>query len=683
MPLINIHKQKNNDFSNRLLTDRYAKLNYLNSLSPLNKKTKNKTKSTYELFYHKNINKNFSSSKKEKDRKDKEKLEYIFKKPEEKMKHKFVWPKITHHKLPFSKREKISEEERNKKIREQKPNRIYHTYYMIKWLRSKYSDSLIEKSVFSMLPDNGKPVVPDDESEEEKRHRLLMEYVDSLYKRVPEREKYVNINPKYFFDQKTFEKILKFKEIFLEFDEDQSRKMEIDEMVEMFNQNHIEATLEDLRNLFFKDKRVKKEDIMKLYLDFYQFMNFALTKDQDFRNFMREIKEKRKKKEKKNNTIRSPKEKNEEDDDVDERYLPMNFNLMFDYFLMKGKERASVDEIEKGMNEMDRILNAHKKAEEEARNSITEEKMKQKNLKRKNSVSLFNFFEFTNKNNSNEDIKKINLDYDEQLKNLNFINLIDNFKILFHINDSPKKSMSDSFIELIENHKQTSGIKVKKIKENNNIKINPFNESEDNDEVTKNENMKKNLSGSDSLNGKAFEKIINYNINRKIIKNLNLNNYKKYHDVNMALTETKKEVNSFFKTQKLKLNSNKNKYKLKINDNSIINLNSDSKINSIFTNKLKGKSNKINPNTLYKYDKTKNYISKKYFNSVKMHYGLDAKDINNFNSNKDIKNDHKRENNSINPYLSKGVNKDKNVNKMDFVPLSLLKEKRIRKIYLD
>ena len=38
---------------------------------------------------------------------------------------------------------------------------------------------------------------------------------------------------------------------------------------------------------------------MKLYLDFYQFMNFALTKDQDFRNFMREIKERNKKKEKK------------------------------------------------------------------------------------------------------------------------------------------------------------------------------------------------------------------------------------------------------------------------------------------------------------------------------------------------------------------------------------------------
>jgi hypothetical protein len=38
----------------------------------------------------------------------------------------------------------------------------------------------------------------------------------------------------------------------------------------------------------------------------------------------------------------------------------MNFNLMFDYFLMKGKERASIDEIEKSKKEMDKIINNHK-----------------------------------------------------------------------------------------------------------------------------------------------------------------------------------------------------------------------------------------------------------------------------------------------------------------------------------
>ena len=679
IPSITSYKSKNYNSSNRSLTDRLPKLAYLNSFSSFNNNTKNKTQSSNELTFTKNINKNSSFSKKIKI--DKDKLNYIFKKPEEKVKHKFVWPKITHPKLPFSKRERLPKEERLKKIREQKPNRIYHNYYMIKWLRNKYSDSLIEKSVFSMLPDNGKPVVPDDESEEEKRHRLLMEYVDSLYKRVPEREKNVNINPKYFFDQKTFEKILKFKEIFLEFDEDQSRKMEIDEMVEMFNQNHIEATLEDLKNLFFKGKRVKKEDIMKLYLDFYQFMNFALTKDQDFRNFMREIKEKRKKKEKKTGSMDNLQEKNEDDDNDDEGYLPMNFNLMFDYFLMKGKERASVDEIEKGMEEMDRIVNSNKNFEDEGRNSTTDDKGKIYREK-KNSFNLLNFMEFSNKNKDNEDINKINLDYEEQLKNLNFINLIDNFKTLFHISDSPKKSMSDSFIELEENHKQNSGIKIKKIKEHNDIKTNIFNENDDINEESKNKDMKKNSLKSDNL--KTFEKLINYDINRKIIKNLNLNNYKKYHDVNLALTETKREVNSFIKSQKLKGNSDKNN-KFKFNDNSIISINSNSKNNYILMTKMKEKALKINPNTLYKYDKTKNYLSKKYSISVKMNYRLDSKNLNNYNgnNNQDINNNHKREINSINSYKAKGVKKDKNTDKMDFVPISLLKEKRIRKIYLD
>ena len=84
--------------------------------------------------------------------------------------------------------------------------------------------------------------------------------------------KNVNINPKYFFNDKTFEKVLKLKEIFLEFDEDGSRKMEINEMEEMFNTNHICATINELVTLFFKDKVIKQDEIMSLFLDFYQFM---------------------------------------------------------------------------------------------------------------------------------------------------------------------------------------------------------------------------------------------------------------------------------------------------------------------------------------------------------------------------------------------------------------------------
>jgi hypothetical protein len=57
----------------------------------------------------------------------------------------------------------------------------------------------------------------------------------------------------------------------------------------MFNKNKIEVVEEELLQLFFKDKNVRPEDA---YLDFYQFMQFALSKeaDQHYRNFMRKVK---------------------------------------------------------------------------------------------------------------------------------------------------------------------------------------------------------------------------------------------------------------------------------------------------------------------------------------------------------------------------------------------------------
>ena len=48
-------------------------------------------------------------------------------------------------------------------------------------------------------------------------------------------------------------------------------------MVEMFNQNNISATMDELVTLFFKGKKFKSENIEKLFLNFYQFMMFFLN----------------------------------------------------------------------------------------------------------------------------------------------------------------------------------------------------------------------------------------------------------------------------------------------------------------------------------------------------------------------------------------------------------------------
>lgn len=73
-------------------------------------------------------------------------------------------------------------------------------------------------------------------------------------------------------------------------------KLEIDEMVEMFNRNNIDVTMDELLKLFFKGKAIPKNE--DPYLNVYQFIEFALDKqsDQEFRNFMREIKKKIQKK---------------------------------------------------------------------------------------------------------------------------------------------------------------------------------------------------------------------------------------------------------------------------------------------------------------------------------------------------------------------------------------------------
>jgi len=666
IPTILPYNSKNSDSINKYQLPLSSRLTYYSDLytsSSINRQEKSKRSQFYPNStinsktnsYLKNIN-------------IKKKLSYVFKDPKEKYKKKFVWPKITHPKLPFSERNTISPEEKKRRIMEKKPSHLYHDFYTIKWLRQKYSDSLIEKSVFSMLPDNGKSVIPDDESEEDKKHRLLMEYLENLYKREPEHEKFVNIHPKYFFDKSTFEKILKFKAIFLEFDEDQSRKMELDEMVEMFNQNHIKATTKELVNLFFKGKKFREEDIMKLYLDFYQFMNFALTKDQDFREFMREIKLKREKDNDGFNSEKSDEEKN--------GYLPMNFNLMFDYFLIKGKERASIEAIENGIEEMDKIIN--NKDEEEKGEEVNELNLdvdKKLNLALKHSNSVR-----SNKNKDEEENNENSKYYDEQLKNLNFCELIQNFSNLFAFHDQagnfnePKREVS---LNNAENLSSNSS-KTKNSQEGNETKIKKI--------INKiNISNKNKINDNKGLNEKEYsmKEFLRNQMNRKMIKNLNIKNFRKYHNIKLALSATKRQVNSFIKSYGNNVNEiykipMNNKYdKSKTNNKELPTLsfyskktfsNNQSHYNrekKLFKTKTHSLFNQKNKNKKISFDKRRKLFSLR--TEGKINY---INDIQYW-----IRNDY----NSIfttSSYERRDFKTEMNNNKFDYVPPEFLKNKK-------
>jgi len=143
-----------------------------------------------------------------------------------------------------------------------------------------------------------------NEEEEKELEKLKKKVFEINKKRLQKdwREKYMKkedkfsklrLKPKYFFSNLNYDKVIKLRRIFLEFDGDGSRKLELNEMEEMFQDNKIKVTMDELqKRLFFVGQTIKDGQIP--YLDFYHFMEFGLSKEADqlYRNFMREVKQK-------------------------------------------------------------------------------------------------------------------------------------------------------------------------------------------------------------------------------------------------------------------------------------------------------------------------------------------------------------------------------------------------------
>ena len=262
-----------------------------------------------------------------------------------------------------------------------------HNFDTIKWLRRRLGVDNIENSIKTLLPNNG--IV--EENETNKLTIFLENYLKENRK-----SKELILNPNYIFSAETLTKILILKDIFLEFDEDGSRKLELKEMVEMFISNRIYVQKKTLANLFFPEKYKEifktksdeenennEEKLDDLYLDFFQFMMFGLSpiSDQKFRDFMRKIRKTSKvtdehifsslKKQSlyedrfktmvflkinetsdnphiRNSTIVKQKDMEKNKKIIKEDYfhfLPMNFNLMLDYFNKNNKVRGWSKEI--------------------------------------------------------------------------------------------------------------------------------------------------------------------------------------------------------------------------------------------------------------------------------------------------------------------------------------------------
>ena len=549
-------------------------------------------------------------------------------------------------KLPFSQRLTIPKDIRLKKIESLKPSLLYHDNHVINWIRNKYSQSVIEKSLYSILPKQAKMERNRNETELEKRKRKMVEFLEGS-KEPTGREKYVKIHPKYFYDESTFEKIKQLKDIFLEFDKNGNNKMGIDELVTMFNENNIKANEEDLVKLFFKNKKIKKKEYFKLYLTFYQFLNFALHNDEEFRKFMRKLKIKCKEEIKKNNNL-----------EYESLYFPMNLNLLFDYFISRTKEISSMKKIKGAIDSINKVVTNIEKI------NFNEDSFKNLDIEK---------IEKTKKLNNHN----LNLDLNEDLdllENIDFSALFDEFKNLFTVNklEDFEKEMKSNKRKKIKNELKTitkdfiinkkkkkfssDFMDIKNIK--NNLLFNYEANKDNKDNIPLIYELSKNKDDQ-------FLNDIKRCMNRSSIIQMNMDNFKKYHNLQIALEATKESIN-----------------KMKTNDVSNSNDNNKKNINKSTIPLIEKKY------TLDLNDKLKNCFFFKYKNISKSNSTklFNKNELINFKKNSFFS---KLYNNSIDNYLNKfsiNINMSSNLidinktgyystRKLDYVPMDLIKVK--------
>jgi hypothetical protein len=314
--------------------------------------------------------------------------------------------------------------------------------------------------------------------------------------------------------------------------------MEFDEILKMFNQNHIKADKNDIVNLFFKDKKIKKEeDILKLYLGFYQFINFALEREQDFREFMREIKQKCRKKE----NDESINNNNDESS-----YLPMNFNLVLDYFINKEKERQSVGIVVNAIEQLEKDI---KTKSPNTFNLSEQDKSESLNLSPKK------------KSNKHLNTFKDNF----KLSDINFIDLFNEFINLFNLSGSNQNDLENlkfqhklNQMTSSRSRKKTAQRRTSLVTDYLNLHKATFKSRQNNYRNNKSDYEKylfltqhKSNSQKKITKDNILITLIKNQMNKNKLNKINIENFKKYHDINLAKNATLKQIQNELEIEKL------------------------------------------------------------------------------------------------------------------------------------
>lgn len=461
-----------------------------------------------------------------------------------------------------------------------------------KWLRKRISNNLIRSSVSSIIsvPNkskliNSKSIQTTIQNNQIKKTEAFfntnlttfkinkdLNIKESKYYNINNKNSYLKINPKYLFSESTLKKIIKLKDIFLEFDEDGSKKLELNELATMFETNNIPVNKNELYKLFFEDDNLKnRKDIKEPFLDFYQLILFALNSKNDdkFRKFMRNIKDKLNSN-KNNSMVEPPKYNNISklkfklpdlinsktksnnnsknynissssgnnfkinkrkssmffDDNLksefkNNKFLPMNFKLLLEFFNSKGKMRASEQILTDMKLLMDRFDYNKFTSENNKKfyiskvsftNSINNKKQSLINCCKDKNSSRINFKNSLIKDSVGFNHENINLDI-----------VVKNFQKMIYHSKIYGENCSDygkQIKEDIKNNLLFSKNSLKKSK-NNLVHINKTSvKNKDNKELIKTNNTKKDYNKSPNK-GYNSQESIDSNIVLKVKSNKN------------------------------------------------------------------------------------------------------------------------------------------------------------------
>jgi hypothetical protein len=223
----------------------------------------------------------------------------------------------------------------------------------------------------------------------------------------------------------------------------------------------------------------------------------------------------------------------------------MNFDIIIDYFINKEKQRNSVSRVETAINEMNKIIqerleNEQNQIEEEENNNlVVDEKKHLKSIKKYISSKTLKGQNF--KFLKTRKYKKKNTLTDEQveqIKKSNKKNLINSKKkIRFKLNDlyenqKVEKLKSINFAQLTKEFSNLFKMKdINEENEQNRLK----------NQILSTDNSKSYLLNKLNTEENAYTEIMKRKLRIKSVKEINIDNFEKYHDLRLALNTTKEQ----------------------------------------------------------------------------------------------------------------------------------------------